>query len=96
MALIKPKSKPAPTLSLAPPPAPVESKPVEVQFDATIIEKALQAQQVTLEQMNKANDAFIAALRHEFAKQNYKSITATVKRDKQGRIETIQMEVERT
>ena len=95
MALIRPKSKPAPSLELVPPPAPVEQKPVEVQFDATIIEKALQAQQQTLDQMNRANDAFVAALRHEFAKQNYKSITATVKRDLKGRIETIQMEVER-
>ena len=94
MAIVVNRKKPAP-LELAPPPPPVEQKAVEVQFDATIIEKALQAQQKTLDQMNKANDAFVAALRHEFAKQNYKSIAATVKRDKQGRIETIQMEVER-
>lgn len=65
-------------------PAPVNTAP-----------QMLAAVQANLEQQTKANDAFLAALRHEFAKQNYKSITATVQRDKSGKIEKIHMEVER-
>ncbi len=94
MAIVVNRKKPAVVTPLPTPPAPVE-RVVQPQIDQTIIKDALKAQQTSLEQMTKANDAFIAALRHEFAKQNYKSLTATVERDKQGKISKIHMEVER-
>lgn len=77
-------SAPAPAPVKEAPPAPVDTSP-----------QMLAAVQANLEQQTKANEAFLAALRHEFAKQNYKSITATVQRDKTGKIEKIHMEVER-
>ncbi len=91
----KPEAPPAP-LTLVPPKAmePLVEKPEGKHHE--MMQKTLEAQTATLEQMSKANDAFIAALRHEFAKQNYKSVTATVQRDSKGRIEKIHMEVERT